>query len=83
MREKFPLRHFDYFANKNTFIGSCEHLRFVVKPSGEVFEVSVWTEDICLEKATISATESFPFTPKGLDQIPDWLAKQYLQPRTK
>ena len=83
MREKFPLRHFDFFANKNTFLGSYEHLRFQIKPAGEVFEVTVWHEDVCLEQAVTTETTTFPFSPEGLDLIPNYLAQQYLRPVNK
>ena len=73
------------FAMKNTFTGSCGLFRFMVKPNvimatpKEVdFDQSTmvaefWHGLYCYEKSTVEASQTFPLTEAGREELRKWL----------
>lgn len=86
MKEIFlPTLH--WFAMTNTFSGSCDGFRFMVKPEvvmktpKEVdFEQSVihceyWHGLFCYEKSEMEGKEVFPMSEAGLEAMRTWLTE--------
>ena len=75
------------FAMNNIFTGSCGALRFriqpqIVKVEGSKKEVDMekssifaelWHGELCYEKSTMEAQESFPMSEDGRAALKNWL----------
>ena len=74
----------DKLEIKRRYTGSCQGMRFLIRPVGESkddaeFEVFTFPEPFNFEhtaedKKTI---KTFPYSEEGLDQIYQWLNEQY------
>lgn len=87
MEEHMPRNAFDipkifYFEAGNVHTGSRKHLRYRVDPAENQLKVEVWRKDLCYElvQDAIEATETFPQTEEGFQQMLDFLQAEYDKP---
>ncbi|MBQ8920609.1 MAG: hypothetical protein IJ060_00405 [Oscillospiraceae bacterium] len=86
MEEHMPRNAFDipavfYFEVGNIHTGSRGALRYRILPKDGSLITEAWREDICYELAkergVIEATESFPVSKEGFQQMLDFLQNLY------
>ena len=83
--DQFYLPNLYTFRNKNSFYGSLDALRFLVRPRiGEedledALLVCIWTGEYCLEESEVLDEASFPLTDEGYRQLLDWLEQADLR----
>lgn len=81
--DQFYLPDLYTFRNKNSFYGSLDALRFLVKPRiGEeeledALLVCIWTGEYCLAESEVLDEASFPLTEEGYRQLLDWLEEAH------
>jgi hypothetical protein len=74
-----------WFANKNTFSGSCGNFRYMIKPNVVMAtgkevnfpESSIgceyWHGPFCYELSTMEDSKVFPLSDEGLAELKQWL----------
>lgn len=75
----FDIPLFDYFQFGNRFTGSWQGFQYKIVPEqGEesALKAAVWTGPWCSEKSEMAASQSFPFTEEGLEELILWLERQ-------
>ena len=86
MEEHMPRNAFDipavfYFEAGNIHTGSRGPLRYRVQPKDGSLITETWQQDICYELAKergiMTASDSFPVTKEGFQQMLDFLQKNY------
>ena len=81
--DQFYLPNLYTFQNKNSFYGSLDALRFLVKPRvgdeerEDALEVCIWTGEYCLAESEVLDEASFPLTEEGYRQLLDWLEEAH------
>ncbi len=78
MQSRIDMRPMAFFENKNVLIASGGRCRYRVALESGRFDVRVWEENICFEKAKDIETVSFPGDLDGLEQMTRWLEHRCL-----
>ena len=74
-----------WFANKNTFSGSCGNFRYMIKPNvvmatpkevdftQSTIVCEYWHGKLCYELSEMEDKKEFPMTEEGRQNMMDWL----------
>lgn len=77
--ELFDIRIPSFYRSGNDFAGSCSRFRYMIRLSGGQYQASVWKEDVCFEKASPLAVQSFEDSDEGFALLKAWLTEMYGQ----